>query len=73
MEDHHRIASFLDIEELNFLSRDDMMGYDERPDFMISSQHLKDLLSVPYNKEKPISLKVEKQGDTLKVNKMPIF
>ena len=37
---------------------------------MISSSHLKDLLSTPYNNEKAISLKVSKEGETLRINKM---
>jgi hypothetical protein len=37
---------------------------------MVSSSHLKELLSSPYNQEAPLSLKVSKQGETLLINKM---
>jgi hypothetical protein len=37
---------------------------------MVSSSHLKELLSAPYNKERNLSLKVCKDGDTLKINRM---
>eukprot|EP00347_Sterkiella_histriomuscorum_P014356 403361184 len=66
----NQIMSFLDIDDLSFFSRDELQNKDEKTDFMISSTHLKELLSAPYNKEKPISLKVQKQGDTLKINRM---
>ena len=36
----------------------------------MSSAHLKELFSAPYNKEKSISLKVSKEGDTLRINHM---
>ena len=37
---------------------------------MVASSHLKELLSVPYNKEKCLSLRVSKQGETLKIDRM---
>lgn len=37
---------------------------------MLSSTHLKELLSAPYNSETSISLNVKKQGETLMINKM---
>jgi len=43
---------------------------EKEPDFLMASSHLKELLSAPYNEKKPISLKVNKLGDTLVINKM---
>ena len=37
---------------------------------MVSSSHLKELLSVPYNNEKNVSLKVSKYGETLRINRI---
>ncbi|CDW87761.1 erythroid differentiation-related factor 1 [Stylonychia lemnae] len=66
----NQVLRYLDIDGLNFISQDEMQSFDEKPDFMVSSSHLKELFSAPYNKEKSISLKVQKQGDILKINRM---
>lgn len=47
-----------------------MRQYDGEPDFLVSSSNLKELLSVPYNNEKSVSLKVQRHGDTISINKM---
>lgn len=54
------ISHYLDIDEVNTFSREDLNEYDGKPDFMVSSAHLKELLSAPYNNEKPLSLKVSR-------------
>jgi hypothetical protein len=63
-------SSYLDIKDLNYFSREDLQDYEGEPDFMVSSAHLKELLSAPYNHEKTLSLKVCKDGETLKINRM---
>lgn len=65
------INHYLDIDDdVNTFSREDLNKYEGEPDFMVSSAHLKELLSAPYNNEKSLSLKVSKQGETLQINKM---
>lgn len=61
---------YLDIDDVSFFQKEDLYSYEGTPDFLASSSHLKQLFSAPYNREKPVSLKVSKEGETLRLNHM---
>jgi hypothetical protein len=47
-----------------------LRNIESRPDFISSSKNFKTLLAAPYIKEKPLSLRVTKEGETLTINEM---